>query len=162
MGQGVMEDTYSDRLDIMACCKGDYSLYNRCGQHRVCCVSTARVCPVVLGKMRWAPANYKERQQGAVCFTICGVGDLLELLWAAVYSTHAWYQALMLSNKHSLCSNSMHCWCVHAGSCLAGCQQQSVLSYRCRTWQRRPLVGASSTSRCGPTTGQSLWGSSRV
>lgn len=24
-----MQDTYSDRLDIMACCKGDYSLYNR-------------------------------------------------------------------------------------------------------------------------------------
>ncbi|KAF6266656.1 hypothetical protein COO60DRAFT_1623446 [Scenedesmus sp. NREL 46B-D3] len=29
MGPGVMEDTYSDRLDIMACCKGDYSLHNR-------------------------------------------------------------------------------------------------------------------------------------
>jgi hypothetical protein len=29
MGSGVMEDTYSDRLDIMACCKGDYSLHNR-------------------------------------------------------------------------------------------------------------------------------------
>jgi hypothetical protein len=29
MGAGVMEDTYSDRLDIMACCKGDYSLHNR-------------------------------------------------------------------------------------------------------------------------------------
>lgn len=24
-----MEDTYSDRLDMMACCKGDYSLHNR-------------------------------------------------------------------------------------------------------------------------------------
>lgn len=29
LGPGVMEDTYSDRLDIMACCKGDYSLHNR-------------------------------------------------------------------------------------------------------------------------------------
>jgi hypothetical protein len=28
LGAGVMEDTYSDRLDIMACCKGDYSLQN--------------------------------------------------------------------------------------------------------------------------------------
>ncbi|WIA29149.1 hypothetical protein OEZ86_011660 [Tetradesmus obliquus] len=29
LGPGVMEDTYSDRLDMMACCKGDYSLHNR-------------------------------------------------------------------------------------------------------------------------------------
>lgn len=29
LGQGVMQDTYSDRLDMMACCKGDYSLHNR-------------------------------------------------------------------------------------------------------------------------------------
>jgi hypothetical protein len=29
LGPGVMEDSYSDRLDIMACCKGDYSIYNR-------------------------------------------------------------------------------------------------------------------------------------
>lgn len=29
LGRGIMQDTYSDRLDIMACCKGDYSLHNR-------------------------------------------------------------------------------------------------------------------------------------
>lgn len=29
LGPGIMQDTYSDRLDIMACCKGDYSLHNR-------------------------------------------------------------------------------------------------------------------------------------
>ena len=29
LSPGVIEDTYTDKLDIMACCKGDYSLYNR-------------------------------------------------------------------------------------------------------------------------------------
>ncbi len=29
LGAGLVTDSYSDKLDIMACCKGDYSLYNR-------------------------------------------------------------------------------------------------------------------------------------
>lgn len=28
-GPGLVEDSYSDRLDIMACCKGDWGLYAR-------------------------------------------------------------------------------------------------------------------------------------
>ncbi len=29
LGPGTVEDTYTDRLDAMACCKGDYGLYSR-------------------------------------------------------------------------------------------------------------------------------------
>lgn len=31
MGPGLVEDSYTDKFDIMACCKGDYSLHHRYG-----------------------------------------------------------------------------------------------------------------------------------
>ena len=29
VGDGVIEDSYSDKLDIMACCRSDYNLHGR-------------------------------------------------------------------------------------------------------------------------------------
>jgi hypothetical protein len=142
MGQGVMEDTYSDRLDIMACCKGDYSLYNRCGHHSPQPSSVASVCCGVLGiAMSFVNPASDAASNSTMLPSVCQ--EAVSYAWVSLHLI-------------------MRCCCVHAGSCLDGCRQQSVPSYHCRMWQHRRLVGVSSTSRCGLMTDQSPWGSSRV